>query len=681
MARLERPQRRAAVAGLVLIMAATSVAVAQPARAQTDPAGPLLTCPETPILHQVCSVATAVPNLLADGVEGVAGGVLGQLTEWVVAGAKSVVGFVGQSIDSSTRPDVNASWFEPNYQLMVQVGGAFLLPLVLLAALWSLLRHDAAGVVKIVTVKLPVAAVGMVLATYVINLLVDITDHLSGFVGGTIGGSGEKFATGIVHLLEAGVLTGSGGLVGFALFIVALVIAVCALLLWIELVVRQAAVLVGTLFLPVGFAGMVWESTAHWLRKLAEGLLAIILAKFVITAVVAVGANAIAEGGDNPAALILGAGILAVAVFTPYVLLSIIPLGTLALAEGLTRRPLQAGSSTLSTLYWGQALLGGNGDGGPGTAAAIQPATPLRWPTPAVVGGRRGHGRVDAAHGGGAHWAGGRSGGAAAAMPGAVAGAGQAAARRQPGHGRGRVALRRRLRPARRRPRQVAPVAEPTVQTYHFGPRQTVLRHRGDVVVPGGCPRAVRLRGRGADPDDADGHRDGGRAGAAGRGPRRRLRAHRRPPGGGVVLPGAVLARPPGPPEPTLGRRWRRHRPARPPASEVLRRASGPGRGGRRVRSGPRDLSGRDELRRQRLLAGGPGRAGPTAAGLGRRAQRLVRRRRVHPPAAAAGAHPARGRRRHGQVPGAGGGGTRRGGVAGLLCQPAGTGPAPQPAP
>src|SRR5207253_5345250 len=128
-------------------------------------------------------------------------------------------------------------------------------------------------------------------------------------------------------------------------FLIALVIAVFALLLWIELVVRQAAVLAATLFLPVAFAGMVWQSTAHWLRKLAEGLLAFILAKFVITAIVAVGANAIAAGGDKPAALILGAGILAVAVFTPYVLLSVIPLAAVAVTEGLSRRPLQAASS------------------------------------------------------------------------------------------------------------------------------------------------------------------------------------------------------------------------------------------------------------------------------------------------------------------------------------------------
>ena len=375
------------------------------APAQADP---LLTCPQTPVIQQVCSVATAVPNLAADGVEGVVGGVFDQATEWVVAGATSVVGFIGETIDEGTHPDVGASWFEPNYRLMVSVGVAFLLPLLILAALGSLLRHDGAGLVRIVAVKLPVAAMGMVLVTWVVNLLVVVTDDLSAFVGSTIGGSGEKFATGVVHLMEAGLLTGNSSIAGFLAFLVALVIALFALMLWIELVVRQAAVLAATLFLPIGFAGMVWESTSHWLRKLAEGLLAFILAKFVITAIVAVGANAIAAGGDHPAALILGAGILAVAVFTPYVLLSIIPLGTLAVAEGLSRRPLHAATSTMSTLYWGQALLSGTGNAG-GAAAANAwadggaPAGPAGWlPTgsgagaaalPATIVGRGGQSR------------------------------------------------------------------------------------------------------------------------------------------------------------------------------------------------------------------------------------------------------------------------------------------------
>src|SRR5207253_9844144 len=103
------------------------------------------------------------------------------------------------------------SWFEPNYRLMVSVGVAFLLPLLVVAALWALLRHDVAGLIQIVTVKLPVAAMGMVMATWLVNLLVAVTDNLSAFVGSTIGGSGAKFATGVVHLMEASLLTGAGG--------------------------------------------------------------------------------------------------------------------------------------------------------------------------------------------------------------------------------------------------------------------------------------------------------------------------------------------------------------------------------------------------------------------------------------------------------------------------------------
>ena len=117
-----RPDRRRAVARLV---AATSLWVGVlslgAAPAQGDP---LVTCPETPVLHQVCSVATAAPNLAADGVEAAAEGIFDQATEWVVAGATSVVGYIGETIDGGARPDPDASWFEPNYRLMVSVGVA-----------------------------------------------------------------------------------------------------------------------------------------------------------------------------------------------------------------------------------------------------------------------------------------------------------------------------------------------------------------------------------------------------------------------------------------------------------------------------------------------------------------------------------------------------------------------------
>jgi hypothetical protein len=80
----ERGRRWGAVA---LLLIAAVVGVRLGGGAGPASADPLLTCPETPVIHQVCSVATAAPNLAADGAQAVAGGILDQATAWVVAGA------------------------------------------------------------------------------------------------------------------------------------------------------------------------------------------------------------------------------------------------------------------------------------------------------------------------------------------------------------------------------------------------------------------------------------------------------------------------------------------------------------------------------------------------------------------------------------------------------------------
>ena len=54
-----------------------------------------------------------------------------------------------------------------------------------------------------------------------------------------------------------------------------------ALVLWLELVVRAAAVSVAVLFLPLALAALVWPSVAHWCRRLADTLVALVLSKFV----------------------------------------------------------------------------------------------------------------------------------------------------------------------------------------------------------------------------------------------------------------------------------------------------------------------------------------------------------------------------------------------------------------
>jgi hypothetical protein len=60
----------------------------------------------------------------------------------------------------------------------------------------------------------------------------------------------------------------------FAVFLGGLIAAIGAFFVWIELVLRSAAVYLTVLFLPFTFVAMVWPTTARWCRRLVELLFA-----------------------------------------------------------------------------------------------------------------------------------------------------------------------------------------------------------------------------------------------------------------------------------------------------------------------------------------------------------------------------------------------------------------------
>lgn len=310
-------------------------------------------CPDVPGVKQACQVTTAIPdgaiNVVGDAASaGIGAGVraiFDGMTHWVVAGAKELVSQLSGWIDSSTRPDVAGGWFSDSYTAMVKVGLAFVLPMLLLACIQRLVHQDLAGLGRTVVVHLPVACIGMVAATTVVDLLVSITDNFSAFVGSAIGGHGERFGQGLTKALVA--IDGVPGL-GFAVFLIALVMALLTLVLWAELVLRQAAVLITTLFLPLGFAGLVWEPASRWLRRLGEVVFALVLSKFVITAILSAGGAALDSASEGFGQVIVGLAIVALAAFAPYAIFRFIPLGDIgavAALEGMRSRPARAATS------------------------------------------------------------------------------------------------------------------------------------------------------------------------------------------------------------------------------------------------------------------------------------------------------------------------------------------------
>ncbi len=135
-------------------------------------------------------------------------------------------------------------------------------------------------------------------------------------------------------------------------FLVAVLTVTGAIALWIELVVREAAVYVIVLMLPLFFAALVWPARRVWAARAVELLIALILSKFVIVAVLALGGAAMEHAAAlSITSLLAGLALVLLAAFSPWVLLRLLPLHEMAsaAAAGFQHSPfpgLRSGSAT-----------------------------------------------------------------------------------------------------------------------------------------------------------------------------------------------------------------------------------------------------------------------------------------------------------------------------------------------
>ncbi len=390
-------------------------------------------CEQAPwILDEVCGV---LGDPVGGGIRTVVGGgtsaVLAGVVGFVVEGAGWLLNEVASVVDASTRPQLTSDWFQAAYRDMSVVAVMGLLPFLLLALIQGIVRQDAGLLLRATFAYVPLAAIGTAAAVVVVDLVVELTDQLSAWVGGSMGSDLSAFATGMGTALAA-VSLGSGGVAGLAALLGAGVVAFAAFVIWLELLLRQAAIYVAVLFVPLGFMAMVWPATAHWLRRLAQGLVAIVLSKLVIVAVMALAAGALgADVADEGFSVVVsGAALLALAALAPYVLLRLIPVfeaGLTAQLEGTLRRPTAAvappvtGTQMVGLLRQRVASGSGHQAGGwsdskAGVPTGGPPEGPPPSRPPAVPGGS-----------GGGPSAGGSAAPGAAAT---TAGAGVAAARR-----------------------------------------------------------------------------------------------------------------------------------------------------------------------------------------------------------------------------------------------------------
>ncbi len=275
-------------------------------------------------VETLSGAATPVRALTAAAVLTAAGA-------WVLDGARSVMQKTAGVISATTRPQLQSTWFSSTYWRMAGISALLTLPFLFAAAIQAILRSDLSLLLHAAFGYLPLGLLGVGIASPLTQLLLAASDEMSALVSSASGYPGA--AVGHVTLIGAGFSSVST----FPAFFVGVLAVAATLTLWIELLIRSAAVYVIVLMLPLFFAALVWPARRVWAARAIEMLIALILAKFAIVAVLDLGGAALGHTAvPSITQMLAGTTLIILAAFSPWALLRLLPLHELASGiEGL----------------------------------------------------------------------------------------------------------------------------------------------------------------------------------------------------------------------------------------------------------------------------------------------------------------------------------------------------------
>jgi hypothetical protein len=248
----------------------------------------------------------------------------------VLGGAKFALRETAVVLSTTSSPQLTSTWFSSTYWRVAGISVLLTLPFLFAAAVQAVLRSDLTLLLRAAFGYLPLAMLAVSIAAPVTMLLLAASDQLSAVVSSATGNASNRFISfSVESLAELTLVAGPF----MALFLGLLVVA-GAVVLWIELLMREAAVYVIVLMLPLAFAGMVWPARRIWAIRAVELLVALVLSKFAIVAVLSLGGAALFSGasiaGHSVTTALAGAVLLIMGAFTPWALLRLLPLAEVA---------------------------------------------------------------------------------------------------------------------------------------------------------------------------------------------------------------------------------------------------------------------------------------------------------------------------------------------------------------
>jgi hypothetical protein len=268
------------------------------------------------------AAAGAVGGLVSEAAGTVGNGILELLAKWMIGAATAITSFVAREMQHTSTPQLQSAWFQAQFAPMADLGASLGLLVALIGlASAAIRRSPEALAATLAGIARAGIGTGLVVALTVIGL--GVADQISSAV---VTSSPHTFWATVAHAWGT---SGFGGFGSSALaMLIALVEVFAAIFVWLELIVRDAAIYVAVLFFPAALAAAIWPALSAWPGRLGRLLMLFVILKPVALIVLSFAGNAAAAGlsfsggvSGSVGTILAATGIFALAAFAPWALM------------------------------------------------------------------------------------------------------------------------------------------------------------------------------------------------------------------------------------------------------------------------------------------------------------------------------------------------------------------------
>jgi hypothetical protein len=264
------------------------------------------------------------------------------MTNWILSSVEWFLRALGHVLSSASDPSVVLKGSKSEFNALLVLSPGILMIGLLVSTLQALRHGEASSLWRVYLGVAPACVAGIALARPLASMILNAINQMS-----------SSAAAGVAQheiLLSQGLNKLAPTTPGFGVFMLAAGVIIGTMLLWCELIVRDVALTLLLVLVPVIVPMASFPAARRIGWRLAETFLCVAASKFVIVVTLVLGLGELQ--GSSATEIVTGAVTLILATFTPFILLRVVPFleqSAMHNLEGLRQRATRAATNVSSS--------------------------------------------------------------------------------------------------------------------------------------------------------------------------------------------------------------------------------------------------------------------------------------------------------------------------------------------